>query len=148
MSEPFLCEIWRISISASPTNRRNFSYSIPWVIKSNNLKPTCAPFRTSHLLALPVKSSKRLFQSSTQACQSIFSQNQKVLNSASLFEVSEVPFQRNTTLHKKWRFPLKISSVDVTKSAGNFRIWSHFLKTSLMENFIFGAIQQWHYLLL
>ena len=39
-------------------------------------------------------------------------------------------------LLKKWSFPLKISSVNVTKSAG-LRIRSHILKKSLMENFIF-----------
>ena len=41
-------------------------------------------------------------------------------------------------------FPLKISSVNVTKSAGNCRklqIWSHILKKSLMEN-IFCAVRQ------
>ena len=33
--------------------------------------------------------------------------------------------------HKKIRFPLRISSVNVTKSAGN--IWSHLLKKFLKE---------------
>ena len=36
------------------------------------------------------------------------------------------------SLHKKWSFPLRISSVSVTKSA--------VLKKSLMENFIFCAV--------
>ena len=48
------------------------------------------------------------------------------------------------TLHKKWRFPIRISSVNVTKSAvvrRKLRIWSHLLKKSLMENFIFCAVQ-------
>ena len=40
--------------------------------------------------------------------------------------------------HKRWSFPLRISSVNVTKSA--LRIWSHLLKKSLMENFIFCAV--------
>ena len=40
-------------------------------------------------------------------------------------------------LHKKWSFPLRISSVDVTKSAGN---WRNLLKF-LMENFIFCAVK-------
>ena len=40
------------------------------------------------------------------------------------------------TLHKKWSFPLRISLVNVT---GKLRIWSHLLKKSLMENFIFCA---------
>ena len=43
-------------------------------------------------------------------------------------------------LHKKWRFPLKISLVNVTKSAICLRIASHLLKESLMENFIFLAV--------
>ena len=34
-------------------------------------------------------------------------------------------------LHKTWTFPLRISSVNVIKSA----IWSHLLTTSLMKNF-------------
>ena len=46
--------------------------------------------------------------------------------------------RRKSTLHKKWSFPLRISSVNVTKSAGN---WSHLLKKPLMENFIFCAVQ-------
>ena len=43
------------------------------------------------------------------------------------------------TPHKKWNFPLKTSSVNVTKSAVScgLRIWSHLLKKSLIENFIF-----------
>ena len=40
------------------------------------------------------------------------------------------------TLHKKWSFPLRISSVcDQIRSF--LRIWSHLLKKSLMEYFIF-----------
>ena len=38
-----------------------------------------------------------------------------------------------SALHKKWSFPLWISSVNVTKSA-------HSLKKSLMENFIFCSV--------
>ena len=41
-------------------------------------------------------------------------------------------------LLKKWRFSLRISSVNVTKSSF-LRIWSHSLKKSLMQNFIFCA---------
>ena len=41
-------------------------------------------------------------------------------------------------LQKKWSFPIRISSVNVTKSA--VRIWSHLLKKSLMKNFIFCAV--------
>ena len=37
------------------------------------------------------------------------------------------------TLHKKWSFPLWISTV-------NLRIWSYLLKKSLMENFIFCVV--------
>ena len=38
------------------------------------------------------------------------------------------------SLHKKWRFPFRISSVNVTW------IWSHLLKKSFIENFIFCAV--------
>ena len=37
------------------------------------------------------------------------------------------------TMHKKWSFPLWISTV-------NLRIWSYLLKKSLMENFIFCVV--------
>ena len=33
---------------------------------------------------------------------------------------SKLPMLSPWTLHKKWSFPLRISSVNVTKSAGNF----------------------------
>ena len=56
-------------------------------------------------------------------------------------------FLRNSALfalYKKSSFSLRISSVDVTKSAetGNpeIRIWSHLLKKFVMENFIFCAV--------
>ena len=39
------------------------------------------------------------------------------------------------SLHKKWSFPLRISSVNVTK-----RIWSHLLNKYLMKNVIFCAV--------
>ena len=96
-SSPFKSTTPKSSISVSPTNRNSFSFSIPSVIKSNDSKPACAPPQTSHLSPFPIKSSKHLFQSSTQTCQSVFSQNQKVFNSASLFQVSELPFQCNAT---------------------------------------------------
>ena len=41
--------------------------------------------------------------------------------------------QKDVLLHKKWRFPLRISSVNVIKSADLVNL----LKKSLMENFIF-----------
>ena len=41
------------------------------------------------------------------------------------------------TLHKKLSFPLRISSVYVTKSAGKSQICSHLLKKFLMENSFF-----------
>ena len=47
------------------------------------------------------------------------------------------PASRAFTLHKKWSFPLRISLVNVTKSAVS---WSHSLKKSLMENFIFWEV--------
>ena len=43
-------------------------------------------------------------------------------------------------LHKKYSFPLEISSVNVIKYRSSLRIWSHFLKKSLMEKFIFCAV--------
>ena len=55
-------------VSTSPTNRNNISFSIPSFIKSNDSKTACAPSQTFHLLLLPIKSSKCLFQSSTQVC--------------------------------------------------------------------------------
>ena len=45
-------------------------------------------------------------------------------------KLKEVSFEES--LHKKWSFPLRISSVNVTKS--------HLLKKSLMENFIFCVV--------
>ena len=45
-------------------------------------------------------------------------------------------------LHKNWSFPLRIFSVNMTKSAKNLWIWSHLLNKSLMENFIFCAVQK------
>ena len=44
------------------------------------------------------------------------------------------------SLHKKWSFPLRISSVSVTKSAVFMWIWSHLLKKSFIENFIFCTV--------
>ena len=92
------------STSVSPTNHNNFSSSIPYVIKYNDSKPAYVPPQTSHLSPFSIKSSRRFFQSSCQSAllfcsslQSIFSQNQKVFNSASLFQVSELPFQFNAT---------------------------------------------------
>ena len=43
----------------------------------------------------------------------------------------------NATPNKKWSFPLKISSANVTKSAVScgLRIWSHLLKKSWMASF-------------
>ena len=41
------------------------------------------------------------------------------------------------TLHKKWSFPLRISSVNVTKSAVSCRFGHIYWRKSLMENFIF-----------
>ena len=43
------------------------------------------------------------------------------------------------TLHKKWSFPLRISS-KCDQICRKLRIWSHLLKKSLMENFIFCAV--------
>ena len=43
-------------------------------------------------------------------------------------------------VHKKWSFPLRISSVNVTKFAENFEFGHIWLKKSLMENFIFCTL--------
>ena len=111
-SSPKIPTTPKSSISVSPTNHNNFSSSIPYFIKSNDSKPACAPPQTSHLSPFSIKSSRRLFQSSTQACQSIISQNQKVFNSASLFEVSEFPFQLNATATVPFTIiPLRSSAI-------------------------------------
>ena len=49
-----------------------------------------------------------------------------------------------TALHKKRSFPLRISLVNVISLVNFFwklRIWSHLLKRSLTENFIFCLVQ-------
>ena len=47
------------------------------------------------------------------------------------------------SLHKKWSFPLRISSVNVTKSAVSCGFGrTHLLKKSLMENFNFCTVLQ------
>ena len=96
-SGPKILTTPKSSISFSPTNCNDFSFLILSVSKSNHSKPACTPPQTSNLWPFPIKSSRHLFQSSSQVCQSIFSQNRKVFNSASLFQVSELPFQRNAT---------------------------------------------------
>ena len=50
--------------------------------------------------------------------------------------------KKGTSLHKKWSFPLRISSVNVAKSAGNCGFWSHLLKKSLMESFGFCTVSR------
>ena len=45
--------------------------------------------------------------------------------------------KRAIILAQKMKFPLRISSVNVIKSAKKLRIWSHLLKKFLTENFIF-----------
>ena len=100
LSSPNISTTPESSISVSATNRNNFSSSIPYFNKSNDSKSACLPPQTSHLSPFSIKSSRRIFESSAQACQSIISQNQKVFNSATLFsllEVSELPFQLNAT---------------------------------------------------
>ena len=49
-----------------------------------------------------------------------------------------VKFQNS--IYKKWSFPIRTSSVNVTKSKRNCGIWSHLLKKSLIENFIFCGL--------
>ena len=96
-SNPKIPTTPKSSISVFPTNCNSFSYWIPSVIKSNDPKSACMSSQTSHLLRLPLKFSKHLVKSFASACQSTFSQNQKVFYSASLFQVFELPFQGNAT---------------------------------------------------
>ena len=114
-SSPKIPTTPKSSISVSPTNHNNFSSSIPYFIKFNDSKPACVPPQTTYLLTFLIKSSRHLFQSSTQACQSIISQNQKELNSASLFsllEVSELPSQLNATVTVPFTIiPLRSSAI-------------------------------------
>ena len=49
-------------------------------------------------------------------------------------------FSHKLAMHKKWSFPLRISSVNVNKFSGNCGIWSDLLKKWLMENSIFCAV--------
>ena len=65
-----------------------------------------------------------------------------VISNIILFNLVTKKFKKCTvivfkSLHKKWSFPLRISSADVTKSARN---WRNLLKF-LMENFIFCAVK-------
>ena len=59
------------------------------------------------------------------------------------YEHSLALWKGSSSLHKKWSFPLRISSVNVTKSAVSEEIYwkSHLLKKSWMENFIFCAMR-------
>ena len=43
-------------------------------------------------------------------------------------------------LYKNWSFPLRISLVNVARSALFFQIWSYLIKKSLMESFIFCTL--------
>ena len=51
-------------------------------------------------------------------------------------------------LHSKWSFLLRVSTVNMIKSAVSMRIWLHLLKKSLMQNFILCAlnVEQLHIL--
>ena len=85
-------------ISVSPTNRISFSYSIPSPIKSNDSKSTCA---LSQRFILSFTSSYKIQQAFFSFFYSSlpisFSQNQKVFNSASVFQTFELSFQSNGT---------------------------------------------------
>ena len=54
-SGPKIPTTTKSSISVPPTNRNNFSDSIPSAIKSNDSKPTRTSSQTSHLSALAKK---------------------------------------------------------------------------------------------
>ena len=45
-----------------------------------------------------------------------------------------------TAQQKKMKFSIRISSVNITKSARKLRIWSQLLKKSCMGNFSFCAV--------
>ena len=64
------------------------------------------------------------------------------LNIKVLFSVLRL-YARITTA-QKMKFPLQISLVNVTKILSFLRIWSHLLKKSVMENFIFCAVYYSH----
>ena len=53
---------------------------------------------------------------------------------------------KQVTFHKKWSFPLRISSINLTKSTvfyGSGQVsWSHLLRKSLMKNFNFYAVHR------
>ena len=109
---PKILVISKSSISISPTNHNSFSHSFFLVIKSNDSKPTCSPSWTPHFSPLVLKSSNRLFQSSTPTSQSFFSLNQNIFVSTSLFQVSELPFQRNVTATLSFAiFPWRSSTI-------------------------------------
>ena len=64
-----------------------------------------------------------------------------------LIPIFRTPFYKNTyrelllsTYHKKRSFPLRLSSVNATKSQSKLRLWANLLKKSLIENFIFCAV--------
>ena len=63
----------------------------------------------------------------------------KLIRENARWEILKFMTSSCVLLHKKWSYPLRISSVNVTKSA-SLQIWSHLLKKSLMENFIFCAV--------
>ena len=50
---------------------------------------------------------------------------------------------KDITLHKKWSFPLRISSVNVTKSTGNYVKNKDRLFTSDFS--FFALIKKWYY---
>ena len=129
------------SISVSQTNHNHFLYLIPSVIKSNvsptDSKPACVAFQTSHLLTLPIKSSKHLDKSQTATCQSSFSQIQKVFNSASFFQVFEFTFKRNPTVTLLFITVLSSSSaicmsaIYIQQSAKH-PIWFYFINICIL----------------
>ena len=54
-----------------------------------------------------------------------------------------IPNEKSNELgmfHKKWSFPLRISTVNTTKSTEKLWIWSDLLKISLRKNFLFCAV--------
>ena len=67
-------------------------------------------------------------------------ENGYIWSAIDYFEAQLTRWKSIVTLHKNWSFPLKISSVNVTKSTGVHRIWLHLLKKSFMENITFYSV--------
>ena len=91
----------------------------------------CDFFKSSFFYRTPPLSTSKSKLFRTYICYILFSKPFKVLKC----------FFLQQTLHKKWSFPLRISSVNVTKSAGNWGFGHIYWRNPLIENFIFCAVK-------